>query len=461
MVTAPFDAIVGAVQTAIAWVDNLIEKVKGLDLTPGFNLPDLNPFSAAAPAPQLSAAAHTRGAAPTATGPAAASSSTSHGALDPEAVARQIQRILGRPRPPRRRHRRDLNAAHRNRHLHRPGTAGADITCDVMAATIIHGRDNHTSQPEADTITFDIWGPVPNGLDIGSQLHVDAAMSAAGGACVHPDRRQLQPPEPAPRPAVAAAAQRRRHARRHHPYAAVVGNQLSMLNWGLTVIETGAGDGDLQFQYVGGFTPLVILRYDIDENLALEWRPGGAVFYTDFHGGGGDIISTTANIDVNDVVRVRYRGTRITIAKVTPSTDPDVEIPIADFDAPELATATFRGWHNKGGSVGVDDFSSVPHPGHHGSPVHWPGHRHRAHLGGVPGAADVPGHRRQQPLRHGTHPHRADRHARRDGRGTRQPGHRRRRHVHRCGPLRHPRGDPRHRPGKGHPTGPAGRPRGR
>ena len=93
VVTAPFNAIVSAIQTAIGWVDTLIEKIKGihLDVTPGFDLPGWLPGNQSAPAPAL-----TRGA-----GPAATSSGGGggvvvhvHGALDPEAVARQIQRIL-------------------------------------------------------------------------------------------------------------------------------------------------------------------------------------------------------------------------------------------------------------------------------------------------------------------------------------------------------------------------------
>lgn len=56
------------------------------------------------------------------------------------------------------------------------GTPTEDITCAVETATIRHGRDDPLSQPEADATTFDIWGPMPPGVNIGSPMVLSAVL---------------------------------------------------------------------------------------------------------------------------------------------------------------------------------------------------------------------------------------------------------------------------------------------
>lgn len=54
--------------------------------------------------------------------------------------------------------------------------AGTDETCLVETATIRHGRDDPTSQPEADAATFTIWGAPPAGVDIGVPVTITAVL---------------------------------------------------------------------------------------------------------------------------------------------------------------------------------------------------------------------------------------------------------------------------------------------
>lgn len=55
--------------------------------------------------------------------------------------------------------------------------AGTDQTCLVESGTIRHGRDDPTSQPEADSATLEAWGPLPAGVDIGTDLVVNAVLA--------------------------------------------------------------------------------------------------------------------------------------------------------------------------------------------------------------------------------------------------------------------------------------------
>lgn len=94
ILTAPFNAVRGVIEKVIGLVEKLIGLIKKIKV-PHISLPDLNPFSASAPTTAPSLAGVSRA-------PAARTSSSSaggvvinvSGALDPEAVARQLQRIL-------------------------------------------------------------------------------------------------------------------------------------------------------------------------------------------------------------------------------------------------------------------------------------------------------------------------------------------------------------------------------
>lgn len=48
-----------------------------------------------------------------------------------------------------------------------------DLSCDVTDATIHHGRDDPTGQPEASTCTLNLPGAVPDGMDVGSRIIVE------------------------------------------------------------------------------------------------------------------------------------------------------------------------------------------------------------------------------------------------------------------------------------------------
>lgn len=103
---APFEGMklaVDAVRTAVNAVINAVESLIGWVSRIDFpNIPNLNPFSRAAAAPSLAPVVGTRGgllapAVPSRAALGASAGGTTiivNGALDPEAVARQIQRIL-------------------------------------------------------------------------------------------------------------------------------------------------------------------------------------------------------------------------------------------------------------------------------------------------------------------------------------------------------------------------------
>jgi hypothetical protein len=101
LLTAPFDALSGAVRTAIGWVEDLVGWISRI------KIPNLNPLNAipglgrSAPAPAVSPALGLY-AAPRVASPGARSATpvggptiVIQGALDPEAVARQVRRLLG------------------------------------------------------------------------------------------------------------------------------------------------------------------------------------------------------------------------------------------------------------------------------------------------------------------------------------------------------------------------------
>lgn len=54
------------------------------------------------------------------------------------------------------------------------GTTPAEITCEVETATIRHGRDDPSSDPDADAATLGIFGLVPPEVDIGTPITVQA-----------------------------------------------------------------------------------------------------------------------------------------------------------------------------------------------------------------------------------------------------------------------------------------------
>ena len=51
-----------------------------------------------------------------------------------------------------------------------------DLSCEVTVASVHHGRDNADGQPEASTATIAVYGPVPDGADIGWSLEVWAGL---------------------------------------------------------------------------------------------------------------------------------------------------------------------------------------------------------------------------------------------------------------------------------------------
>jgi hypothetical protein len=55
--------------------------------------------------------------------------------------------------------------------------AGTDQTCLIVTATIRHGRDDPTSQPNADAATCDLVGPIPAGVDIGTAVVINAVLA--------------------------------------------------------------------------------------------------------------------------------------------------------------------------------------------------------------------------------------------------------------------------------------------
>jgi hypothetical protein len=49
---------------------------------------------------------------------------------------------------------------------------GVSAECAVQHATIRHGRDDPSSQPEGDSATLELVGPMPDGVEIGARLEV-------------------------------------------------------------------------------------------------------------------------------------------------------------------------------------------------------------------------------------------------------------------------------------------------
>lgn len=54
--------------------------------------------------------------------------------------------------------------------------AGAPVECDVLRATMRHGRDDPGSEPEADTATLDVLGVLPSSAVIGADVAVFAVL---------------------------------------------------------------------------------------------------------------------------------------------------------------------------------------------------------------------------------------------------------------------------------------------
>lgn len=95
VLTAPFDALMGVINSVIGMIQSVINKIKSIKM-PSI---DLNPFAASAPGATATATAGAMragvvGAAPAARAAGGGVSIVVNGALDPDAVARQIRRIL-------------------------------------------------------------------------------------------------------------------------------------------------------------------------------------------------------------------------------------------------------------------------------------------------------------------------------------------------------------------------------
>lgn len=101
ILVAPFEAAWGIIKGVIDKITDAVGKVTGLiNKIPTPKVPDLNPFSVAPPATTAGASATFRGvsrapATGRGTAPGGGTTINVNGALDPEAVARQIRRILG------------------------------------------------------------------------------------------------------------------------------------------------------------------------------------------------------------------------------------------------------------------------------------------------------------------------------------------------------------------------------
>lgn len=61
---------------------------------------------------------------------------------------------------------------------HRVTSAGTDLSCDVLTATIRHGRPDPTAQPEASSASLELPVELPAGLDVGSPITVDTSTTA-------------------------------------------------------------------------------------------------------------------------------------------------------------------------------------------------------------------------------------------------------------------------------------------
>lgn len=55
---------------------------------------------------------------------------------------------------------------------------GLALECDVLRAQTHHGRDDPSSQPNADSVTLEIVGPLPAAATIGAELEVSAVLGA-------------------------------------------------------------------------------------------------------------------------------------------------------------------------------------------------------------------------------------------------------------------------------------------
>ena len=57
------------------------------------------------------------------------------------------------------------------------GTSAGRVECEVLSATIHHGRDDPTSQPVASTLTLELVGPIPPGAAIGARVRVAGVLN--------------------------------------------------------------------------------------------------------------------------------------------------------------------------------------------------------------------------------------------------------------------------------------------